>query len=288
MKQVIYGDVYFLINFSMDFLALYLTAKLRHRPEKTWRLAAGASLGGLYATLALVIIPPALDAPLTLAFPFPLTAVAFGFSGFFTLLKDAAAFFAISFAMGGVMTAAYYLAARFLASREIYINGSVETLYSDLPLWLLALTAALAALISYLWAKHCKKAASRRTVSLVIGDRGHELTLSAMCDSGNLLEEPIGHLPVIVLGKEAMLSLLPPSLSRAFFDKDLAAERVDPRYLTRLRFIPVSTVGHEGLLRGYIPDYVTIGGEKKRACVALDEENGDFGGFEAIVPSSLL
>ncbi len=288
MKQVIYGDVYFLINFSMDFLALYLTAALRHRPAKTWRLAAGGALGGLYATLALVVIPPVLEPFLTFTLPLLLVLVSYGYSGFFSLIKDAAAFFALSFAMGGVMTAVYYLVGRLLASREIYINGSVETLYSDLPLWVLALTAALAALISYLWGRYCKKAAAKKTVNLIIGEGGRELSLTAFCDSGNLLEEPIGRLPVILIGKEAMLSLLPPSLSPLFFSKDLPLEKVEPRYLARLRFIPLTTVDHEGLVRGYIPDYISVNGEKKRACVALDEAGGDFDGCEALIPTALL
>lgn len=288
MQQVIYGDVYFLINFSMDFLALYLTGKLRHRPSRTWRMTAGAAMGALYAALSLVVIPPWMQAPLTLTLPLLFSAVTFGVTGFGALIKDALVFFAVSFAMGGVMTAVYYGVGRFLASHEIYLNGTVETLYSDLPLWVLALTAALAALIAYLWARLCKKAASKREVMVVIGDGGREITLSALCDSGNLLEEPLGHLPVIILGREALLSVLPPALAPAFLSGDFSTDRIQAAHLTRLRYIPVTTVGHEGLLRGYVPDYVRIGKEKKRACLAYDEESADFDGHQAILPTSLL
>ena len=41
-------------------------------------------------------------------------------------------------------------------------------------------------------------------------------------------------------------------------------------------------------MRGYVPDHVTINGEKKRACLAFDTRDDDFDGFDAILPVSLL
>ncbi|MBR6795203.1 MAG: sigma-E processing peptidase SpoIIGA, partial [Clostridia bacterium] len=55
MEQVIYGDVFFLVNFSMDFLALFITGKLNHAAVPLWRLVLGGTLGGLYATVALFL-----------------------------------------------------------------------------------------------------------------------------------------------------------------------------------------------------------------------------------------
>ena len=37
MKQTLYGDVLFLVNFSMDFLTLYITALILHRSVKKRR-----------------------------------------------------------------------------------------------------------------------------------------------------------------------------------------------------------------------------------------------------------
>ena len=41
MQTVIYGDVFFLVNFSMDFLALVLTQKLSHAKVTLKRLILG-------------------------------------------------------------------------------------------------------------------------------------------------------------------------------------------------------------------------------------------------------
>ena len=47
MGQTVYVDLYFLINFSMDFLCFFLTAKLLDRRLGIGRGLIGAALGGL-------------------------------------------------------------------------------------------------------------------------------------------------------------------------------------------------------------------------------------------------
>lgn len=44
--QVIYIDILLLINFSMDFVALFLTARLMHARAKAIPLAAASLIGG--------------------------------------------------------------------------------------------------------------------------------------------------------------------------------------------------------------------------------------------------
>ena len=51
---VIYADTLFVVNFSMDFLALYITGKSLHTPIRPGRLALAAALGALFATMSAV------------------------------------------------------------------------------------------------------------------------------------------------------------------------------------------------------------------------------------------
>ena len=46
---VIYSDILFLINFSLDYLCLFIAGRLLHRGGKAWRLLLGAAVGGLYS-----------------------------------------------------------------------------------------------------------------------------------------------------------------------------------------------------------------------------------------------
>ena len=54
MEQTVYIDLFFLINFSMDFLGLFLAAKLLERSKRLLRLALAAIFGGIYACVALI------------------------------------------------------------------------------------------------------------------------------------------------------------------------------------------------------------------------------------------
>ena len=151
-----------------------------------------------------------------------------------------------------------------------------------------ALTAALAALFAYLWGRLSRTTIKKPITEITVTAEGKTVTLSALCDSGNLLEEPLTRLPVIVLTKKAMEQILPHSLKTVFFDKILSADSISPRMMKKTRFIPTTTVSGESLLCGFIPDFVTIDGTQKRACLALDKTATDFDGADAILPTVLL
>ena len=52
MEQVVYGDVLFIINFSMDFLSLYVTAKFIHLRLRLVPAIAAAAIGAVYGVAA--------------------------------------------------------------------------------------------------------------------------------------------------------------------------------------------------------------------------------------------
>ena len=55
MTQTVYVDLYFLINFSMDFLCFFLTSKLLSAKLSFGRTLVASTLGGIYANLALFL-----------------------------------------------------------------------------------------------------------------------------------------------------------------------------------------------------------------------------------------
>lgn len=287
MERVIYADVFFLINFSMDYLGIYLIRLFSNRKGSLRREAIAAAIGGLYAILAL-FLPPALETVGTLILPILLVRIAYPYEGKGRLFKESILLLGISFTLGGVMSAVYYGVGKFLSKQGILLEGSPETVYSDLPIAVILLTAALAALFAYLWGCLSKTSIQRRIVEITVTAEGKSATVQALCDSGNLLEEPLTRLPVIVLTKKAMEQILPHSLKSVFFDSVLAADRISPRMMKKTRFIPTSTVSGESLLCGFIPDSVTVEGVEKRACLALDKSADDFDGADAILPASLL
>ena len=53
--MTLYADVLFAINFSMDFLSLYLTSVILHKKIYKSRIIISALLGGLYGVVEMLI-----------------------------------------------------------------------------------------------------------------------------------------------------------------------------------------------------------------------------------------
>lgn len=318
MHPVIYGDVYFLINFSMDYLSLFLLAKLLHLKEKSGRMAASAAVGALGATGSLLIPGTVLPTLVTFFLPMAMVPIAFGRTPLLTFFKRYALLFGVSFAMGGVMTAVYYLVGNLVTARKIVIGERVDTLYGALPGWVLALAAGLAALFAFLFSRFAKRSAETKTARVTVIDEGREVSFTALCDSGNLLTEPFGGTPVIVAGEAVFAALLSgermafltsgkvPAAAGcgsvregkeadAFKDAKGAAAKgaaakvaAEEGAFRKFRFIPAATVSGTDLLRGYLPDAVLVDGVRKTACLALDKSGRSFGDCDAILPPGLL
>ena len=103
---------------------------------------------------------------------------------------------------------------------------------------------------------------------------GTTAAFTALCDTGCLLTEPISGMPVIVASEKSLGKLT----------ELLRAE--DPPL--RLRLIPADGICGHRLLRGFIPERVSVGGTEVSAVVAWDGGGTDYGGFGGIVPAKLV
>lgn len=279
MEQVVYGDVYFAVNFTMDFLALYLTARGMKLPLRPLRLCLSAALGAIFAVLAL-LLPDGnpLSAFTTLALPCLLILIAYDRMERPAFFRTLAVFWSISFLLGGAATAVSYLVAQW-KRREAVIGGQVELLPAELPFWgLLAIGLLLAAVISLLL-RIRKKLPTTATVE--IGESEERIfSYNGLVDSGNLLVEPLSGHAVIVLDRTEA-HCLPLELS-------FLREGGTPKLTPRLRLIPYSTATGEGILYGYLPRIVRVNGKPRSACVAIAPLPKGERTAPAILPATLL
>lgn len=112
---VVYADILFFINFCIDFICLYLSAKLCACPAGIARTALASALGGLYAiaALALDVLPVPAKLPLHLLAAFVICFAAF-FRGDWKKLLISCGLFVVSNAlMGGLLTAVYTLSGKY-------------------------------------------------------------------------------------------------------------------------------------------------------------------------------
>ena len=123
---------------------------------------------------------------------------------------------------------------------------------------------------------------SEKNVNIIVCLNGEFEKISALVDSGCFLCDPLDGKPVIIV-KTGLIG----------FTKGLvefgASENEEIK--RRVRIIPVKTLGEERILMGLRTDYIEIEGRKQRydnIVIALDNEEGSFGGYAAIAPLSLI
>lgn len=291
MEQTIYGDILLLINFSMDFLSLYLAAKLLHQPIRTIPMILASGIGAFYALLSLWLHTGNLAITfLNIAVSCAMVAVAFLPRRLGLFLKSAAVFYGISFLLGGCMTAVYNLCNSFLFSDRVHAFGNVSNLETELSFGWFVLLAAVSAVASLLLGRLFTRSATQRTAQITAALAGREVKLTLLCDSGNLLCDPISGTPVLICAFHAIEPILYYQL-RAFFadpipDRIALLRRDAAR---RVRVIPMKGVGESGMLFAFRPDRLSIGETAIDALIAVDTRRGtgEFGGTDGLLPAAL-
>lgn len=277
MEQTIYGDIYILINFSMDFLCLYAVSLLTHDRVRIGRLSLAALIGAIYALVSLL---PHKSEALRMLTDIPISTVicfvAFGYYNVKLFVKRVFLFYCISFLTGGFMSAIYYFAGKLLNGRDVVIGGRVEDVYSEIPLWIFGVCAVVCAIIAIVWGRMTSRSRHISRASVKIVSDGKTCELHGLVDSGNLLTDPLGGLPVIVVSAPVADLLFPNAL-----DGDCKGSRI--------RIIPYRTTAGEGMTLGYIPELTEINGRAVGAVLACPDRSAkSFDDCEAIVPASLL
>lgn len=284
MDSIIYADVLFIVNFSMDFLSLLLASKLSRNRAGVLGLVFASCIGAGYGVAATVFpgnkyIAQIINAAVALLMCY----VAFDLKGAAAYLRVTALFYGIGFLLGGAMTALYsFLSSRF-APRNAVLDGEGTLIYTNIPLRYFALLALIAGGVSFLWElclRHRKAKSAPITVTL--GER--QSRGEALCDSGNLLCELISGLPVVLLSPMMASEVM----SEAGFAAAISEDVFDAmgEVQEKLRIIPASGIGGDEMLIGFIPDSLTVDGERKCACAAICKNLKD--GYDAILPAELV
>jgi len=273
------------INFSMDFLALYVTASIMHVKPKSKRLTLASAIGAFYSLFVLLFgINGLFGAFLSVAISCLMTYAAYSRQRPSDYLKNTAVFYLTSFALGGGITAICNLLNVWQNSRGIEINGAFDVIYGDVPFGIFVILAIVCALLSRFGGRLAKEKAAKRECTLDITLGSHSVTLSALVDSGNLLKEPISEKPVIIATYDSARKILPLDMLQAYRSVSFPDADMLSRY-PKLRIIPTSSVGGSRLLLAFCPDRISIDKKEVDAYLAIDPASSDFGGFKAIVPS---
>lgn len=287
MGRTVYIDLYFMINFAMDFLCFFLVDGLLSQKSSLLRRALASALGAFYACISLLLSVGGLfGMAIDLLACLPIAAVAYYRRGELRrVLGNAVVFCASSILLGGFMTVLFSFFNRIGLDR---ILGSEEDA-DGISVWLFALLALLGGVSALLGGRLLRKRASRRSCGLRVSYRSRVLDLQAMCDSGNLLREPISALPCVIVELDAARELLGKQMARAI--EEGSTDRLSCDEARRIRVVPSRSIGGSRLLYALRVDSVELytegGAVRVDALVAFATVDIRADGCRAIVPSEL-
>ena len=264
--MTLYADVLLAINFSMDFLALFICTMILHIKTTRKRIILASFLGGLFGVFEVILpISNLLSALITLLVSFLMCLVAYKNSTKKRLFTAYLMFWGVSAALGGVMSLTY--SSLNVLFQDVIAKYSPSSAYNGARFLIIS---SITAIISIIFSKFFATKKDVESTEIFVLIDTIEYRTEALCDSGNMLSDPILSKPVILVAKKSKLGM-------EIFNK----------HDNRKRIIPYSDVSGGGILKGIIPESVLVGGNLVDAIVAPVEVD-DFSGFEALVPARIV
>ncbi len=285
----VYADVTFAINLLMDFIILWVTARLAGSRVLYFRLFTAALLGAVYSVLYLYFAMTLYySVPAKLLFSCLLLVIGLAPHSWTEFKKALVYFYGISFTVAGASIAASYLAA---------VPGQG---FSFSYLWLLA-GATFALLIGVFGEKYLLRRIVpnllRFGVELRFG--AHSCNGQGFLDTGNGLKDPLTKRPVVVAEYEFLKPCLPQDFQQAFDDNrdedDILNRLSHSSWANRLRIIPFSSIGRKnGILVGVRADSILVNMGKKNVLhnnvvigIYRDKLSQD-GSYHLLIPSEIV
>ncbi|OQB13877.1 MAG: Sporulation factor SpoIIGA [Firmicutes bacterium ADurb.Bin193] len=244
--QSVYIDEVFLLNFIINYMLLFVTKRIIRARASQPRLVLGSIIGSAYAVFMLLPHSEFFYSFISkLLFSLSLVAITYNIKKFRQYIRTVAVFYMVSFAFGG---AAYAVAG--------LMNKGVQDF---VPFKILATSTVIAYFSIMLVASYCKRLYIREKshATVLITVDGETSAVSCFLDTGNSLYDPISDSPVMIAELSSVSSILPKEVSELV--KTGTVDKIPDGFSRRIRLIPYSSIGKEGVIIGFKPDRVQIG-----------------------------
>jgi stage II sporulation protein GA (sporulation sigma-E factor processing peptidase) len=262
--QIVYIDVFVLLNIFEDFLLLLCVKRITHAHTTSPRLIAASAAGGLLSLLSLCGINGfIINIVITALTAAAITLIAFRFSGWRLYIRTVLTLLAASFLFSGAMIF-FYLALK--PSGMMIINN--RAYFNISPVLLIILTLVIYAIL-FLFNRFFRNRSSPlvlRNVRIYYSDK--ELCVKCKTDTGMNVREPFSGCKVIIIKK---------SLCDGFIGTD-----------EKFRVIPFNSLGGSGMILSFKADRVELDGiqcaEELYIGMSENEFNADIDG---LIPSEI-
>jgi stage II sporulation protein GA (sporulation sigma-E factor processing peptidase) len=307
-KMKIYGDLLWLLNFSFDFLLLWLTASLLRIQLGKAKTAIAAAMGASYSVLA--IFPEwslLFQNGMKLFFALIMIWITFQFRNLVYFLRCVATFYFVSFVVGGGIFAIHYF---YLPSAQgipgvllVEDSTSTGTVMGSLVvigfgcMWLFSRQTFRAV--------ETKQQRSQWIVSVTVYCFDQVIKCKGLMDTGNQLVDPLTRTPVMILEINQLRDAVSPKLLAKLMSIDALTGMghseeeedsvEDNQWVSRIRLIPYRGVNRGmNMMVAFKPDRIRLEEthstyEMTRVLVGLDTGTlSKDGEYQAILHPSMM
>ena len=264
--MTIYIDIVLLENLIMNFIILLATGLVLKEKVRIIRLLFSGLLGAIYSVISYMSILEIYSSMiLKMILSIVMVYIAFNPQNMKKMWKDLLLFYLTSFVFGGAAFALIYI----VKPQDILMKNGLFLGTYPLKTILLGSIIAFVIIIAAFTAVRTKITKKDMFCEVEILCNEKNIKTTAMIDTGNLLKEPITNTPVIVVEHTLLYDCIPKEILNHLEellggDFEKIPEKIKEEYITKLKFIPFSSLGKQnGMLLGIRADNVIIKTEEK-------------------------
>lgn len=285
MKQTVYLDVLFFVNFTVDILIFLSVGVILQRREKWWRYVVSAAIGAAYscAVFFAAVKPPWANIGAVLLYC-TICAVFFKYINKKMLFKGMVITLLCAAFYGGLIFLLYLFTG--IGSVMTFNNGA---LYIDIPVFAMLIFCFSAYGVIWLVTRILAgRSPKDYFAEILIELNGQQLSLRGFIDTGNKLSDPISGLPVIITSADKLIFILPQPVIDFFTSGN--SDGLNNHWKKRIRVLPCSTVNGQSTVYAVKCDCLYLQGINTGECLVavINKKISDTDEYDAILPSGIM
>ena len=245
--MTIYLDIILLENICMNYIILFATGLILKAKINQLRVIISSLLGGIYAIISFT---PILKIYTNMIFKILISIImiyiALNPKNIKILLKQLLIFYLVSFAFGGcAFCLLYFIKPQDILMRNGYLTGTY-------PIKIALLGGIVGFVIVNIAFRLVKGRISKKDMfcDVEIFFKDKSIKIKAMIDTGNLLKDPISGMPVIVVEKSQLETIIPKGIINNLNTilgggEEINLTEEEKEYMPKFRVIPFSSLGKQ-------------------------------------------
>lgn len=285
MKQTVYLDVLFFVNFTVDLLIFLSVGVIMQKKEKWYKYCFASIIGAIYSCLVFFMDISPLVTNLGAILLYCLVSLyIFKYKNKKLLFRGILVTLLCVAFYGGLIFMLYLFTG--IGSVMTFNSGA---LYIDIPVFGMLIFCFIAYGVLWLVSRVLSSRAPKNfIIEILIELNGQQTRLRGFIDTGNKLSDPVSGLPVIITSLNSFRNILPKNLIEFFATQN--TECINSIWKKRIRALPCSTVNGQNIIYAVKCDNVYIQDKNIGTCLVaiINKELTETKDYEALIPLELM